>query len=106
MIDNNLKILRNPGVGQCTGQEPYFGKSPWKNISKITMLFDLDNDYHELHDLSQSDDPAIQVRTRIRSAVLLSICINYCALRFCNGTYVCICISISIGAIQAHDCTT
>ena len=34
-------------------QPPY---NSWKNLSQIVMLFDLDNDYHELHDLST--DPA------------------------------------------------
>lgn len=53
VIDNNWKLLHNPGGGQCQFQPPY---NSWKNLSKIYMLFDLDTDYHELHDLSS--DPA------------------------------------------------
>lgn len=56
VVDNNWKIVRNPGKGQCDGQAPYYaGPSPWKNMSKVTFLFDLDADYHELHDLSASE---------------------------------------------------
>ena len=49
IIDNNWKLLHNPGGGQCDFQPPY---NTWKNLSTLFMLFDLDNDYHELHDLS------------------------------------------------------
>ena len=49
LIDNNWKLLHNPGKGQCDFKPPY---DTWKNLSKIYMLFDLDTDYHELSDLS------------------------------------------------------
>jgi arylsulfatase A-like enzyme len=56
LIDNNYKLLHNPGKGQCDGQAPYTaGPNPWKNLSSIYMLFDLVRDYHELHDLSQQE---------------------------------------------------
>merc|ERR1712203_145734 len=53
IIDNNWKILHNPGLGQCDSQAPY---NKWSNLSSIYMLFDLDRDYHELHDLA-NDEP-------------------------------------------------
>ena len=49
VIDENWKLLVNPKIGQCDAQPPY---ASWSNLSKVTLLFDLDADYHELHDLS------------------------------------------------------
>jgi hypothetical protein len=54
VIDNNWKIVRAPGFGQCDKQPPY---DTWKNLtsSNTTFLFDLSTDYHELHDLSKTE---------------------------------------------------
>ena len=40
-----------------TLQPPY---NTWKNLSQSTFLFDLDTDYHELHDLSSSNPSQFQ----------------------------------------------
>merc|ERR1719217_1812784 len=49
LIDDNWKLLFNPSKGQCDFQPPY---STWKNLSRAYLLYDLDQDYHELHDIS------------------------------------------------------
>lgn len=54
MIDNNWKLLFNPSKGQCDFQLPY---STWNNLSNAYLLYDLDADWHELHDLS-TEQPA------------------------------------------------
>lgn len=47
VIDNNWKLVHNPGTGQCDFQPPY---STWENWSSygrngnIYMLFDLDTE--------------------------------------------------------------
>lgn len=51
IIDNSWKLVHNPKLGQCDPQPPY---STWTNLSGAYLLFDLDSDYHELHDLSAS----------------------------------------------------
>ena len=52
VIDHNWKLLHNPKMGQCTPQLPY---SSWSNLSSVYLLFDLDKDYNELHDLSHAE---------------------------------------------------
>jgi hypothetical protein len=57
VIDNNWKLVHNPGKGQCDFQPPY---SEWKNWSmygrnsneSFMFLFDLDSDYSELRNLN------------------------------------------------------
>ena len=50
MIDNNWKLLHNPGgSGQCDFQPQQHGSS---SVREKYMLFDLDEDPHELHDVS------------------------------------------------------
>ena len=72
IIDNNWKIVRNPGMGQCDGQPPY---NTWKNLSKLTMLFNLDTDYHELHDLSASEPAQFARMSTLLDAFIASV--NY-----------------------------
>lgn len=60
MIDDNWKLLYNPSKGQCDFQPPY---NTWKNLSKAYFLYDLDNDWHELNDLS-NENPEQFVRMK------------------------------------------
>jgi hypothetical protein len=73
VIDNNWKILRNPGVGQCSGQAPYYAPKPWTNFSKTTFLFNLDTDYHELHDLSASEPEQFERMSTLLENFLASV---------------------------------
>jgi len=78
IIDNNMKIIHNPvsnsdnfsprcrltqtvceqgGAGQCSFQPPYSEWSNWSEYGRSSnesymFLFDLDEDYHELHNLN------------------------------------------------------
>ena len=72
IIDNNWKLVRNPGIGQCDFQEPY---KSWKNVSVTnhTFLFDLDNDYHELYDLSTSEPQQFQRMSALLDVFLASV---------------------------------
>ena len=55
LIDNNWKLLHNPGgSGQCDFQPPYNSTDPAVLREKY-MLFDLDEDPHELHDVSDEN---------------------------------------------------
>jgi hypothetical protein len=73
VIDNNWKIMRNPGQGQCDGQAPYYKPKPWTNFSKVTFLFDLDTDYHELHDLSASEPEQFERMSTLLEDFLASV---------------------------------
>ena len=70
IIDNNWKIVRGPGTGQCDMQPPY---DTWKNLSTATFLFDLDADYHELHDLSASEPAQLARMSALLDAFLASV---------------------------------
>lgn len=70
VIDNNWKILHNPGMGQCDSQAPY---NSWKNLSSIYLLFDLENDYHELRDLSVEEPAQYQRMKALLDDFLASV---------------------------------
>lgn len=70
VIDNNWKIVHAPGTGQCAMQPPY---NTWKNLSQSTFLFDLDTDYHELHDLSSSNPSQFQRMSGLLSDFIASV---------------------------------
>lgn len=70
IIDNNWKILHNPGMGQCDSQAPY---NSWKNLSSIYLLFDLENDYHELKDLSVDEPEQYQRMKGLLDEFLASV---------------------------------
>ena len=77
IIDNNMKIIHNPGKGQCSFQPPY---STWKNWSQhgrssnesFMFLFDLDADYSELHNLNPAVPGASQPAEFTRMLGLLN----------------------------------
>ena len=48
IIDNEWKLMNKPVIGQCAGQEPYFGDREGQLDS--FYLFNVVDDYHELHD--------------------------------------------------------
>jgi arylsulfatase A-like enzyme len=54
LIDNNWKLMTKPVKGQCDWQEPYGSMSKFDDH----YLFDLETDYHELHD-RKADSPKI-----------------------------------------------
>ena len=55
LIDNNWKLLHNPGgSGQCEFQPPYNNTNATL-LRERYMLFDLDNDPHELYDISNEN---------------------------------------------------
>lgn len=70
LIDNNWKILVNPKMGQCDPQPPY---SSWKNLSKLTLLFNLDDDYHELHDRAKEEPQQFERMKALLDGFLLSV---------------------------------
>ena len=54
LIDNNWKLMTKPVKGQCDWQEPYGSMTKFDDH----YLFDLETDYHELHD-RKADSPKI-----------------------------------------------
>jgi arylsulfatase A-like enzyme len=76
LIDNNWKILHNPGKGQCDFQPPY---SEWKNKTQLDklmngyFLFDLDTDYHELNDLSEKNPEQFTRMSTLLAEFLASV---------------------------------
>jgi arylsulfatase A-like enzyme len=70
LIDENWKLLINPKMGQCDGQLPY---SEWTNLSKLTLLFDLDRDRHELHDLGGAQPERLARMKRMLDDFLASV---------------------------------
>ena len=76
MIDNNWKILHNPGKGQCDFQPPY---SDWTNKTQLDklkngfFLFDLDKDWHELNDLSESEPEQFKRMSGLLADFLASV---------------------------------
>lgn len=70
VIDNKWKILHNPEMGQCDAQLPY---NTWKNLSTIYMLFDLEKDYHESHDLALEEPEQYQRMMDLLSGFLASV---------------------------------
>jgi hypothetical protein len=62
VIDNNMKLVHNPGKGQCDFQPPYSEWTNWSDYGRTSnesymFLFDLDRDYSELHNLRE-EQPA------------------------------------------------
>jgi len=70
IIDEGWKLLVNPKMGQCDPQPPY---ASWANLSKITLLFDLERDYHELHDLSAAEPEQLRRMSGLLDAFLASV---------------------------------
>ena len=70
LIDENWKLLVNPKMGQCDAQPPY---SKWTNLSKLTLLFDLDHDYHELHDLASTKPGQLKRMMQLLGRFLASV---------------------------------
>ena len=70
LIDNNWKLVHNPGKGQCTFQPPY---ATWHNLSSVYLLFDIDTDPHELHDLSRSEPAHLARMRKALDAFLASV---------------------------------
>eukprot|EP00939_MAST-03C_sp_MAST-3C-sp1_P001971 g1971.t1 len=52
IIDNQYKLLHAPGKGQCDYQAPYDAFNQTDLMSRY-LLFNLESDPHELHDLSE-----------------------------------------------------
>jgi arylsulfatase A-like enzyme len=71
LIDNDLKIMRNPAKGQCDMQPPYDPAS----LLNATLLFDLSTDPHELHDLKEARPEEFKRMSEMLDDFLASI--NY-----------------------------
>jgi len=72
LIDNKWKLLHNPGKGQCDFQPPY-NSTNQTDLRDRYMLFDLDLDPHELHDISSENPDQYETMMESLFSFLLSV---------------------------------
>lgn len=81
IIDNEWKLLSKPNAGQCDFQEPY---ASMKKLDDF-YLFNLDEDYHELHDLKATEATRYNMMQQQLNDFLASIANSQANETKCSG---------------------
>ena len=69
IIDNDWKLMTKPNQGQCDYQEPYSSMTKFDDY----YLFNLAEDYHELHDKKGTEQDRFNAMRQQMTAFLASI---------------------------------